>query len=160
MAETKLNAERQRLEKQRAGLEDWNLWGPYLAERGWGTVREDYSEYGNAWEYFDHEQARSRAYRWNEDGLAGLSDERQRLCLALALWNGCDPILKERPFGLTGEQGNHGEDVKEYYYYLDSTPTHSYAKMLYNNLAYAVCDVAHGLSSRSVGDQTPVWGSI
>jgi hypothetical protein len=109
----------------------WKHWGPYLAERAWGTVREDYSPHGNAWEYFSHEQARSRAYRWNEDGLAGISDDEQRLCFALALWNGQDPILKERLFGLTGNEGNHGEDVKEYYFYLDSTPTHSYMKMLY-----------------------------
>lgn len=106
-------------------------WGPYLSERQWGTVREDYSENGNAWDYFSHDQARSRAYRWGEDGLAGISDNQQRLCFALALWNGKDPILKERLFGLTNSEGNHGEDVKEYYYYLDSTPTHSYMKYLY-----------------------------
>ncbi len=109
----------------------WRRWGPYLSERAWGTVREDYSAGGTAWRYFPHDHARSRAYRWNEDGLAGISDDQQRLCFALALWNGQDPILKERLFGLTGEEGNHGEDVKEYYYYLDSTPTHSYMKMLY-----------------------------
>src|SRR5580692_9849083 len=109
----------------------WKLWGPYLSERQWGTVREDYSEAGNAWEYFNHDQARSRAYRWGEDGLAGISDDTQRLCFALALWNGKDPILKERLFGLTKDEGNHGEDVKEYYFYLDSTPTHSYMKYLY-----------------------------
>ena len=126
-----LNPERLRLEAQHEGRENWRLWGPYLAERAWGTVREDYSEYGNAWEYFDHDQARSRAYRWNEDGLGGISDEEQRLCFALALWNGRDPILKERAFGLTGNQGNHGEDVKEYYFYLDATPSHSYLRYLY-----------------------------
>ena len=109
----------------------WRKWGPYLSERQWGTVREDYSENGDAWNYFSHDQARSRAYRWGEDGLAGLSDEKQRLCFALALWNGEDPILKERLFGLTNAEGNHGEDVKEYYFYLDSTPTHSYMKWLY-----------------------------
>jgi hypothetical protein len=109
----------------------WKRWGPYLAERAWGTVREDYSTDGSAWDYFPHDHARSRAYRWNEDGLAGISDDKQRLCFALALWNGQDAILKERPFGLTGPEGNHGEDVKEYYFYLDSTPTHSYMKMLY-----------------------------
>ena len=109
----------------------WKQWGPYLAERAWGTVREDYSADGTAWEYFPHDHARSRAYRWNEDGLAGICDDEQRLCFALALWNGRDPILKERLFGLTGTEGNHGEDVKEYYYYLDSTPTHSYMKLLY-----------------------------
>jgi hypothetical protein len=107
------------------------LWGPYLSERQWGTVREDYSGNGDAWNYFPHDHARSRAYRWGEDGLAGISDERQTLCLALAVWNGRDPILKERLFGLTNEEGNHGEDVKEYYYYLDATPTHSYLRMLY-----------------------------
>jgi hypothetical protein len=126
-----LNAERQRLENQRNGREDWRLWGPYLAERAWGTVREDYSEHGQAWEHFDHDQARSRAYRWNEDGLGGICDEQQRLCFALALWNGRDPILKERAFGLTGNQGNHGEDVKEYYFYQDATPSHSYLSYLY-----------------------------
>ena len=124
-------AERQRLEAQRLGVENWRLWGPYLAERAWGTVREDYSPHGNAWEYFDHDQARSRAYRWNEDGMAGLCDENQRLCLSLSFWNGRDPILKERAFGLTGNQGNHGEDVKEYYFYLDATPSHSYLRYLY-----------------------------
>jgi len=128
---TTLNAERQRLEAQHEGRENWRLWGPYLAERAWGTVREDYSEYGGAWEHFDHDQARSRAYRWNEDGLGGISDDRQRLCFALALWNGRDPILKERAFGLTGNQGNRGEDVKEYYFYLDATPSQSWMRYLY-----------------------------
>ena len=109
----------------------WRLWGPYLSERQWGTVREDYSESGDAWNHFSHDQARSRAYRWGEDGLAGISDDRQLLCFALALWNGHDPIIKERLFGLTNSEGNHGEDVKEYYFYLDSTPTHSYMKYLY-----------------------------
>src|SRR6201984_2151118 len=109
----------------------WKKWGPYLSERQWGTVREDYSEGGDAWNYFSHDQARSRAYRWGEDGLAGISDDQLRLCFALALWNGRDPILKERLFGLTNSESNHGEDVKEYYFYLDSTPTHSYMKYLY-----------------------------
>src|SRR5574339_985643 len=109
----------------------WKRWGPYLSERQWGTVREDYSDGGDAWNYFTHAQARSRAYRWGEDGLAGLSDDQQLLCFALALWNGKDPILKERLFGMTNSEGNHGEDVKEYYYYLDSTPTHSYMEFLY-----------------------------
>ena len=109
----------------------WRHWGPYLSERAWGTVREDYSPDGTAWEYFPHDMARSKVYRWNEDGLLGICDQRQHLCFALALWNGKDPILKERPFGLTGNEGNHGEDVKEYYYFLDSTPTHSYMKALY-----------------------------
>src|SRR5882757_8977443 len=110
---------------------NWRKWGPYLSERQWGTVREDYSQNGNAWGYFTHDQSRSRAYHWGEDGIAGLSDDRQRLCFALAFWNGKDPILKERMFGLTNREGNHGEDVKEYYFYLDSTPTHSYMKFLY-----------------------------
>jgi hypothetical protein len=108
-----------------------SLWGPYLSERQWGTVREDYSDNGDAWSHFPHDHARSRAYRWGEDGLAGISDEEQRLCFALALWNGQDPILKERLFGLTNSEGNHGEDVKEYYFYLDAAPNHSYLKMLY-----------------------------
>jgi len=114
-----------------SGNEHWLRWGPYLSERQWGTVREDYSPGGNAWSYFPHDHARSRAYRWGEDGLAGLSDEEQQLCFSIALWNGKDPILKERLFGLTNDEGNHGEDVKEYYFYLDSTPTHSYMKWLY-----------------------------
>jgi hypothetical protein len=121
----------------------WRKWGPYLSERQWGTVREDYSASGNAWDYFPHDQARSRAYRWGEDGLAGISDDRQLLCFALALWNGRDPILKERLFGLTNSEGNHGEDVKEYYFYLDSTPTHSYMKYLfkYAHAAYPYTDL-------------------
>jgi hypothetical protein len=123
--------ERQRLEEARDNKAPWKKWGPYLSERQWGTVREDYSEAGNAWDYFSHDQARSRAYRWGEDGLAGISDDQQCLCFALALWNGKDPILKERLFGLTNSESNHGEDVKEYYFYLDSTPTHSYMKYLY-----------------------------
>jgi hypothetical protein len=126
-----MTAEHRRLEEDRAKSIPWKKWGPYLSERQWGTVREDYSEGGDAWNYFTHDQARSRAYRWGEDGLAGISDDQQRLCFALALWNGKDPILKERLFGLTNSEGNHGEDVKEYYFYLDSTPTHSYMKYLY-----------------------------
>ena len=109
----------------------WRRWGPYLSDRQWGTVREDYSPNGDAWSYFTHDQARSRAYRWGEDGIAGVSDDQQHLCLSLALWNHADPILKERFFGLTNAEGNHGEDVKEYYFHLDSTPTHSYMRMLY-----------------------------
>jgi hypothetical protein len=120
-----------RLAEARDGLAAWKRWGPYLSDRQWGTVREDYSRYGEAWEYFPHDHARSRAYRWGEDGIAGLSDDQQILCFALALWNGHDSILKERYFGLTGNEGNHGEDVKEYYFYLDATPTGSYLKMLY-----------------------------
>ena len=125
------NPEAARLREARAPNTPWKKWGPYLAERQWGTVREDYSQDGNAWDYFSHDQARSRAYHWGEDGLAGISDEKQLLCFGLALWNGRDPILKERLFGLTNREGNHGEDVKEYYFYLDSTPTHSYMKYLY-----------------------------
>ena len=124
-------AEQSRLEEAREQTAPWKKWGPYLSERQWGTVREDYSENGDAWNYFPHDHARSRAYRWGEDGLAGISDDQQRLCFALALWNGKDAILKERLFGLTNSEGNHGEDVKEYYFYLDSTPTHSYMKYLY-----------------------------
>ena len=123
--------EHRRLEDARTGMAAWKAWGPYLSERQWGTVREDYSDGGDAWAYFSHDQARSRAYRWGEDGIAGICDERQRMCLSLALWNGADPILKERMFGLTNGEGNHGEDVKEYWFYLDSTPTHSYLKCLY-----------------------------
>ena len=123
--------EQRRLDEARENGVPWKQWGPYLSERQWGTVREDYSENGDAWNYFTHDQARSRAYHWVEDGLAGISDDHQRLCFALALWNGKDPILKERLFGLNNSEGNHGEDVKEYYFYLDSTPTHSYMKYLY-----------------------------
>src|SRR5882762_10463957 len=124
-------AENERLEAATFQSIPWKKWGPYLSERQWGTVREDYSEGGDAWNFFTHDQARSRAYRWGEDGIAGISDDKQHLCFALALWNGKDPILKERLFGLTNSEGNHGEDVKEYYFYLDNTPTHSYMKYLY-----------------------------
>jgi hypothetical protein len=127
----KLTPEDERLEQARRRTGHWKRWGPYLSERAWGTVREDYSPYGSAWDYFPHDHARSRAFRWNEDGIAGISDRHQKICFAIALWNGRDPILKERLFGLTGNEGNHGEDVKEYYFYLDSTPTHSYMKYLY-----------------------------
>src|SRR6516225_8514094 len=126
-----MTLEERRLEESRQRRAHWKRWGPYVSERQWGTVREDYSSGGSAWDYFPHDHARSRAYRWGEDGLAGISDRHQLICFALALWNGKDPILKERLFGLTGNEGNHGEDVKEYYYYLDSTPTHSYMKYLY-----------------------------
>src|SRR5881296_479843 len=126
-----MNAERQRLAEARSRAAHWKRWGPYLSERAWGTVREDYSTNGTAWDYLPHDHARSKAYRWNEDGLAGICDRHQFICFAVALWNGRDPILKERPFGLTNYEGNHGEDVKEYYFYLDSTPTHSYMKYLY-----------------------------
>ena len=124
-------AEHQRLAAHRSQDANWKNWGPYLSERAWGTVREDYSVAGSPWTYFPHDHARSRTYRWNEEGLAGISDRNQYLCFSLALWNGRDPILKERLFGLTGPEGNHGEDVKEVYFYLDCTPTHSYMKMLY-----------------------------
>src|SRR6266567_971074 len=126
-----MTLEQQRLQQSRERTVYWKRWGPYLSERAWGTVREDYSANGTAWDYFPHDLARSKAYRWGEDGLAGICDRHQQLCFALALWNGRDPILKERLFGLTGQEGNHGEDVKEYYYYLDNTPTHSYMKYLY-----------------------------
>jgi hypothetical protein len=144
-------AERGRLDAAREGLVPWRKWGPYLSERQWGTVREDYSVNGDAWENFTHDQARSRAYHWGEDGLAGISDDAQQLCFALALWNGHDPILKERLFGLTNGQGNHGEDVKEYYFYLDSTPTHSYMKWLYKypQRAYPYADLVETNKQRS-----------
>src|SRR2546426_11279078 len=126
-----MSPEKQRLLEAEARTAHWRRWGPYLSERQWGTVREDYSPYGTAWDYFPHDHARSRAYRWGEDGLGGITGNHGRLCFALALWNGRDPILKERLFGLTGTEGNHGEGVKEDYFYLDSTPTHSYMKDLY-----------------------------
>src|SRR5882724_2729315 len=121
-----MNLEQQRLQKP-----NWKKWGPYLSDRQWGTVREDYSPYGNAWEYTTHDMARSKAWRWGEEGIAGICDDKQLLCFAVALWNKKDPIIKERLFGLTGNEGNHGEDVKELYYYLDCTPTHSFMKFLY-----------------------------
>ena len=143
--------ELQRLADARDARVPWRKWGPYLSERQWGTVREDYSASGDAWNYFTHDQARSRAYRWGEDGLAGISDDEQRLCFAVALWNGKDPILKERMFGLTNSEGNHGEDVKEYYFYLDSTPTHSYMKYLYKypQAAYPYDDIVSTNARRS-----------
>ena len=148
-----MDAERNRLEEARTGRVAWRRWGPYLSERQWGTVREDYSASGSAWDYFSHDQARSRAYRWGEDGLAGICDDQQRLCLALALWNGADPILKERLFGLTNGEGNHGEDVKEYYFYVDSTPTHAYMKYLYKypQQPFPYVDLIKG--NQSVGRQ-------
>src|SRR4051794_5819455 len=127
-----VDAERARLAAADAGTEPWRSWGPYLSERAWGTVREDYSSTGEAWDFFPHDHARSRAYRWSEDGLAGVCDEHETWCLALALWNGVDPILKERAFGLTGSEGNHGEDAKDYWWYLDSTPTHSWMSWRYH----------------------------
>jgi hypothetical protein len=151
MAEKVNGAEFARLAEARESGVAWRKWGPYLSERQWGTVREDYSENGDAWNYFSHDHARSRAYRWGEDGLAGFSDDKQRLCFALALWNGQDPILKERLFGLTNPEGNHGEDVKEYYFYLDSTPTHSYMKWLYKypQRAYPYLDLVQTNRNRS-----------
>ncbi len=140
-----------RLQAAREQQIPWKKWGPYLSERQWGTVREDYSPGGDAWAYFTHDQARSRAYRWGEDGIAGISDDRQNVCFALALWNGVDPILKERMFGLTNSEGNHGEDVKEYYFYLDSTPTHSYMKYLYKypQVAFPYMDLIQTNRNRS-----------
>src|SRR5580658_10499547 len=149
-----MTKENLRLDEARTKQQPWKKWGPYLSERQWGTVREDYSEDGNAWNYFTHDQARSRAYRWGEDGLAGISDDHQILCFALALWNGKDPILKERLFGLTNSEGNHGEDVKEYYFYLDSTPTHSYMKYLYKypQAAFPYGDLIEKNRQRNRGD--------
>src|SRR5260221_10732836 len=149
--------EQRRLEECGEKKVHWKRWGPFLSERAWGTVREDYSADGVAWEYFPHDHARSRAYRWNEDGLAGICDRHQKICFALALWNGKDPILKERPFGLTGSEGNHGEDVKEYYFYLDSTPTHSYMKYLYNypQAAFPYADLVE--ENRRRGRQAPEY---
>ena len=147
-------AELSRLEEQRTGKANWKRWGPYLSERAWGTVREDYSANGDAWNYFPHDHARSRAYRWSEDGIGGFSDEKQHLCLAVALWNERDPILKERMFGLANQQGNHGEDVKEYYFYLDGTPTHSYMKMLYKypQVAYPYDELVQVNGQRTQAD--------
>src|SRR5882724_8765789 len=146
--------EQKRLNEAREAGIPWKKWGPYLSERQWGTVREDYSENGDAWNFFTHDHARSRAYRWGEDGIAGISDDKQRLCFALALWNGKDPILKERLFGLTNSEGNHGEDVKEYYFYLDSTPTHSYMKYLYKypQVAYPYADLVDTNRRRTKND--------
>ena len=148
------DAEKDRLQAAKQNTAPWKKWGPYLSERQWGTVREDYSEGGDAWNFFTHDHARSRAYRWGEDGIAGISDDKQRLCFALALWNGKDPILKERLFGLTNSQGNHGEDVKEYYFYLDSTPTHSYMKQLYKypQAAYPYADLVETNGRRNRDD--------
>ena len=153
-------AEDRRLHETKTGKVQWKQWGPYLAERAWGTVREDYSSNGNAWDYFPHDHARSRVYRWNEDGLAGISDDQQNLCFALALWNGQDSILKERLFGLSGSEGNHGEDVKEYYFYLDATPTHSYMKMLYKypQSAFPYADLVE--TNRRRGKDAPEYELI
>src|SRR6202158_3397904 len=151
------SAEAGRLLEVPRGRAPWKRWAPYVSERAWGTVREDYSPYGTAWEYFPHDHARSRAYRWGEDGLAGICDRHQNICFAIALWKGRDPILKERLFGLDGHEGNHGEDVKEYYFYLDSTPTHSYMKYLYKypqaEFPYARLVAENGRRGRDV----PEW---
>lgn len=146
--------EHQRLTQVHQDKSPWRLWGPYLSERQWGTVREDYSADGSCWSYFPHDHARSRAYRWGEDGLFGISDDQCRLNFAIALWNGRDPILKERLFGLTGPEGNHGEDVKELYYYLDATPTHSYLKGLYKypQGAFPYAELVHENARRSKMD--------
>ncbi len=153
-------AEHERLQQDEQHTIYWKRWGPYVSERAWGTVREDYSPYGTAWDYLPHDQARSKAYRWGEDGLAGICDRHQQLCFAIALWNGRDPILKERLFGLNGGEGNHGEDVKEYYYYLDSTPTHSYMKYLYKypQAAYPYAQLLE--ENRSRGRQSPEYELI
>jgi len=156
----KAAAEDGRLHETEKGGPNWKQWGPYLAERAWGTVREDYSPNGAAWDYFPHDHARSRVYRWNEEGLAGISDDQQNLCFALSFWNGQDGILKERLFGLSGSEGNHGEDVKEYYFYLDSTPTHSYMKMLYKypQRAFPYADLVE--TNRRRGKNAPEYELI
>ena len=165
------DAERRRLLEVPIGRSPWRRWGPYLSERAWGTVREDYSAGGDAWDFFPHDHARSRAYRWNEDGLGGICDDRQTLCFALAFWNGADPIVKERIFGLTGSEGNHGEDAKEYWYYLDSTPTHSwmcwrymypqgdypYGRLLAENRARGRLDPEFELLDTGIFDDQRYW---
>src|SRR5450631_28503 len=147
-------AEQTRLAEDASRAKNWKRWGPYLSERQWGTVREDYSESGDAWNYFPHDHARSRAYRWGEDGLLGICDRECRLCFSIALWNGKDPILKERLFGLTGPEGNHGEDCKELYYHLDATPTASYLKALYKypQAAYPYARLVEENGRRGKGD--------
>src|SRR5258706_14120710 len=146
-----LTAEGIRLSEDRTRLKNWKRWGLYLAERQWATVREDYSPYGTCWDYFPHDHARSRTYRWGEDGLMGLTDRQCRLCFAVAMWNGKDAILKERAFGLTGEEGNHGEDVKECYFYLDNVPSHAYMKYLYKypQRAYPYSDLVQTNARRT-----------
>jgi hypothetical protein len=147
--------EQNRLEEARAQQAPWKKWGPYLNERQWGTVREDDSENGNAWDYFTHEHSHSRACHWGEDGLAGISDDKQHLCFALALWNGKDPVLKERSFGLTNSQGNRGEDLKEYYFYLDSTPTHSWWRAC--RRCFAFCGSGGRRKMRSSRESHPIF---
>src|SRR3984893_6573008 len=150
-----MHSERERLLQARSRTLHWKRWGPYLSERSWGNPREDYSADGTAWDYFTHDHARSRTYRWTEDGIAGICDNHQRLCFAFAFWNGRDPILKERLFGLGGQEGNHGEDAKEYYYYLDSTPTHSYMKYLYKypQSEFPYAQLVKGSQQRSRSEQ-------
>jgi len=152
-----LTAEHIRLDEDRAKAKYWKRWGPYVSDRAWGTVREDYSPGGTAWDYFPHDHARSRAYRWNEDGIAGICDRHQRICFALAVWNHRDPILKERLFGLAGSEGNHSEDVKDYYFYTDSTPTHSYMTFLYKypQAAFPYADLVE--ENRRRGRQAPEY---
>ncbi|HEY1488243.1 MAG TPA: glucosidase, partial [Micromonosporaceae bacterium] len=149
-------AELSRLAAADQGTAPWRDWGPYLSERAWGTVREDYSDYGDSWNYFPHDHARSRIYRWSEDGLGGVCDEQQRFCFAFAFWNGRDPILKERIYGLTGPEGNHGEDAKEYWWYLDSTPTHSYMRWRYfypqAEFPYSQLREANAAAGRGTGE--------
>src|SRR5436305_522 len=149
-----MNAEQRRIEENNSRVQRWHLWGPYLSDRQWGTVREDYSANGDAWNYLPHDHARSRAYRWNEDGIGGISDLKGRLCFAFAFWNERDPILKERLFGLTGPQGNHGEDVKELYWYTDATPSHSYLEMWYRypQAAYPYAELVNQAAQRSRTD--------
>ena len=151
-ADQPISAEEQRLVEARQGV-PWREWGPYLSERQWGTVREDYSDNGDAWSYFSHDEARSRAYRWGEDGIAGISDDQQRMCFAIALWNERDPIIKERLFGLTNAEGNHGEDVKEYYFYVDNLPSHAYQQLLYKypQREYPYSDLVSTNAARIMG---------
>src|SRR5258708_13412266 len=157
-----MNAEETRVAQNDHLGEGWDLWGPYLSERAWGTVREDYSATGEAWNYFPHDHARSRAYRWSEDGIGGISDFKQRLCLAFAFWNGRDPILKERFFGVSGPEGNHGEDVKELYWYIDSTPTHSFMRIIYrypqSRFPYAELVAQSGARSKFDGE-FEIWNT-
>ena len=153
-----MNTEQSRVAQNHRLGECWDLWGPYLSERTWGTVREDYSATGEAWNYFPHDHARSRTYRWSEDGIGGISDFRQRLCFAFAFWNGCDPILKERLFGVTGPQGNHGEDVKELYWYVDNTPSHSFMRMIYRYPHVINKALLNSRSSRSFRYYCYVYG--
>ena len=151
-----MTIEEQRLEAARAGSATWRRWGPYLSERQWGTVREDYSAAGAAWEYCSHEDARSKAYRWGEDGIAGICDDRQQLCFALAMWNGVDSILKERMFGLTGGEGNHGEDVKEYYFYLDNIPSSPFRTRTWSRRTAAAAAASRNMSCSTPGSSMTI----